>query len=87
MSEATVFRVGSFPSLKTGIQFYSVLSAGDTEMCYADAALENLVTKLHMIWYEPQRQALAGVAQWTECWPVNQRVTSLIFSQGHMPGL
>ena len=26
--------------------------------------------------------ALAGVAQWIECWPVNQRVTSLIPSQG-----
>ena len=26
--------------------------------------------------------ALAGVAQWTECWPANQRVTSLIPSQG-----
>ena len=26
--------------------------------------------------------ALAGVAQWTECWPLNQRVTGLIPSQG-----
>ena len=26
--------------------------------------------------------ALAGVAQWIECWPVNQRVASLIPSQG-----
>ena len=26
--------------------------------------------------------ALAGVAQWTECWPVNQRVTGSIPSQG-----
>ena len=26
--------------------------------------------------------ALAGVAQWTECWPVKQRVASLIPSQG-----
>ena len=26
--------------------------------------------------------ALAGVAQWTERWPVNQRVTSSIPSQG-----
>ena len=26
--------------------------------------------------------ALAGVAQWIECWPVNQRVTCLIPSQG-----
>ena len=25
--------------------------------------------------------ALAGVAQWIECWPVNHRVTSLIPSQ------
>ena len=26
--------------------------------------------------------ALAGVAQWIECWPANQRVTGLIPSQG-----
>ena len=26
--------------------------------------------------------ALVGVAQWIECWPVNQMVTSLIPSQG-----
>ena len=26
--------------------------------------------------------ALAGVAQWIECWPVNQRVASSIPSQG-----
>ena len=26
--------------------------------------------------------ALAGVAQWIECWPANQRVTSSIPSQG-----
>ena len=26
--------------------------------------------------------ALAGVGQWIECWPVNQRLTGLIPSQG-----
>ena len=26
--------------------------------------------------------ALAGVAQWIECWPQNQRVAGLIPSQG-----
>ena len=31
--------------------------------------------------------ALAGVAQWIECWPVTQRVASSIPSLGHMPGL
>ena len=31
--------------------------------------------------------ALAGVAQWIECWPVNQRVTGSIPSLGHMPEL
>ena len=30
--------------------------------------------------------ALAGVAQWTECWPVNQEVTGLIPSQGKCLG-
>ena len=27
------------------------------------------------------------VAQWIECRPINQRVTSSIISLGHMPGL
>ena len=27
-------------------------------------------------------KALAGVAQWIECWPANERVTGLIPSQG-----
>ena len=31
--------------------------------------------------------ALAIVAQWIECWPVNQRVASSILSLGRMPGL
>ena len=31
--------------------------------------------------------ALAGVAQWIECQPVNQRVTGSIPNLGHMPGL
>ena len=32
-------------------------------------------------------KALAGVAQWAECRPMNQRVTGSIPSLGHMPGL
>ena len=32
--------------------------------------------------FKSMRLALAGVAQWIECWPVNQRVTGLIPSQG-----
>ena len=31
--------------------------------------------------------ALAGVTQWIECQPVNQRVSGLIPSPGHVPGL
>ena len=31
--------------------------------------------------------ARAGVAQWIECQPVNQRVASSIPSLGHIPGL
>ena len=31
--------------------------------------------------------ALAGVAQWIECQPVNQTVAGLIPGLGHMPGL
>ena len=34
-----------------------------------------------------QNTALAGVAQWIECWPENQRVSGSISSLGHMPGL
>ena len=30
-------------------------------------------------------QALVGVAQWTECWPVSQGVAGLIPSQGICP--
>ena len=30
---------------------------------------------------------LAGVAQWVECQPANQRVAGLIPSLGYMPGL
>ena len=37
--------------------------------------------------HEKQESVLACVAQWTECWPVNQRVAGLIPSLGHMPGL
>ena len=29
-----------------------------------------------------EERALAGVAQWIECWPANQSVTGLIPSQG-----
>ena len=32
-------------------------------------------------------RALAGVAQWIECRPANQRVTGSIPSLGYMPGL
>ena len=31
--------------------------------------------------------SLAGVAQWIEHWPENQRVAGSIPSLGHMPGL
>ena len=34
-----------------------------------------------------QKAALAGVAQWIQHGPANQRVASLIPSLGHMPGL
>ena len=35
-----------------------------------------------MLQRKKNKSALAGVAQWTERWPVNQRVTGLIPSQG-----
>ena len=36
--------------------------------------------------YENGKRALAGVAQWIECRPVNQKVASSIPSIEHMPG-
>ena len=33
-------------------------------------------------WVKNTTCALAGVAQWTECWPANQRVAGSIPSQG-----
>ena len=52
--------------------------------CYCGAAtLKSLLLK--------RSPALTGMAQWTECWPVNQRVTGSIPSQdtcvGCGPGL
>ena len=44
-----------------------------------------LVLQIHL--KKVQSPALAGVAQWIECWPVKQRVASLIPSLGHKPGL
>ena len=38
--------------------------------------------KKEKVWHENPGWALAGVAQWTECWPVNWRVAGLIPSQG-----
>ena len=43
--------------------------------------LDILLELLHKLFYT----VLAGVAQWTECQPVNQRVAS--WMSGHMPGL
>ena len=34
-----------------------------------------------------QAKALAGVAHWTECQPVNQRVAGSVPMSGYMPGL
>ena len=31
---------------------------------------------------DSERRALAAVAQWVKCWPVNQKVIGLIPSQG-----
>ena len=36
----------------------------------------------HTTFTKKRKLALADVAQWIECWPVNQRVAGLIPSQG-----
>ena len=43
---------------------------------------ENLIISQVKCLLKEVRQALAGVAQWTECQPANQRVASSIPSQG-----
>ena len=42
---------------------------------------------LVLLLIQKTRRALAGVAQWIEHRPANQRVAGLILSLGHMPGL
>ena len=42
--------------------------------------------KVHLTRASESGSALAGVAQWIECQPVNQRVTGLIPSQGTWSG-
>ena len=39
------------------------------------------------IYFQYAKFALAGIAQWIEHGPANQRVASSIPSLGHMPGL
>ena len=43
---------------------------------------ESSCTATSPAWKELQDSALAGMAQWIERWPVNQRVTGSIPSQG-----
>ena len=33
---------------------------------------------IHQLSHQNVKTALAGVAQWMECWPANQRITALI---------
>ena len=40
----------------------------------------------YLYWHKRGRGARAGVVQWIEHWPVNQRVASLICSQGTFLG-
>ena len=40
-------------------------------------------TKRHTTQFKNQQRALAGVAQWIECRPVNQRVVGLIPTRAH----
>ena len=62
------------------------LAMEPTTLAYRDNALNNWAT-----WQGPEYlmsacAALAGVAQWFQCGPANQRVTSSIPSQGTCPG-
>ena len=41
-----------------------------------------MLNKWRIFYYGSIQVALAGVAQWTDGWPVNQRVAGLIPSQG-----
>ena len=48
-----------------------------------------MVCKLYLnkVVFKIKNVALAGVAQWIEYQPANQRVTSSIPTSGHKPGL
>ena len=54
------------------------------EIIYTKVITDGLGSKIQ---FKIGYLALADVAQWIERQPVNQRVTSLIPSLGHMPGL
>ena len=57
------------------------LGPGLKSLCKRKPTNENLSTK-EMTTSKNTKLALAGVAQWIECCPANQKVASLIPSQG-----
>ena len=63
------------------------LPAEDVLLCSSKADRMTLVALNVSPTIRKAEKALAGVAQQTECQPVNQRVTGSISSLGHMPGL
>ena len=42
----------------------------------------NALNSRHQVLLKVRKRCLPGVAQWIECWPVNQKVTISIPSQG-----
>ena len=58
------------------MEYYSVVKKKILAFVIAWIHLENIMLS------EISPSALTGVAQWTECQPENQKVTSLIPSQG-----
>ena len=66
-----------------GVVIYSFNLNISPKMSYS--VLECDVTELHAYDFCNKKEtllALAGVAQWIECWPANQRVAGSMPSQG-----
>ena len=71
--------------LRVGVRLFS--DSGIARECSMAAILcLDLSIFWHFIFIKNTKFSLAHVAQWIECWPANQRVASLIPSQGTCPG-
>ena len=71
---------GIWKTNQTSAQKQTHRYKGHFDGCQMGGALEEWMKKVKEL--KTTNMALAAVAQWIECWPVNQRVTSSIPNQG-----